>query len=219
MDKNTSPLSSLGIGSRFLWAFITLTSLIALLSFFVGRQSNSLPSTDSPEAGFARDMTRHHAQAVNMAQLLYDNTEDPNMRILALDIMLTQQAQIGQMHGWLNVWEVPISSTTPAMNWMGMPTTELMPGMASMSDINRLRNLSGIEADVLFIQLMIPHHRSGVEMANAIHAYSNQPEVIALAQAIINSQANEINLMQTLLAEKGFEPVPEPEATEEHQHP
>lgn len=46
--------------------------------------------------------------------------------------MLTQQAQIGQMQGWLNVWGSPIASIEPAMAWMEMPTTDPMPGMATL---------------------------------------------------------------------------------------
>jgi len=129
------------------------------------------------------------------------------MRLLALDIMLTQQAQIGQMQGWLNAWGQPLASASPAMTWLGMPTTDLMPGMASVEDINRLRELKGIKADGLFLQLMIPHHRGGVDMANAILEYTKQPEVIALAQSIANSQTSEIALMQSLLEEKGLSPI------------
>jgi uncharacterized protein (DUF305 family) len=65
------------------------------------------PGEDSPEAGFARDMMVHHAQAVQMAEIVRDKTESPAMRTLAADIALTQQAQIGMMQGWLEVWGFP----------------------------------------------------------------------------------------------------------------
>lgn len=197
---------------------LALTALIlgVALGFWGGRQSMRLPAEDSAEVGFARDMATHHAQAVNMAQLLYDRTDDSDMRLLALDIMLTQQAQIGQMQGWLRVWERPLASSAPAMEWTGMPATGLMPGMATEDDINRLRMLEGIEADGLFLQLMIPHHRAGVNMANTILNYTERPEVVALARSIANSQTSEVTLMQSLLQEKGFPPVPE---AEQHHAP
>ena len=198
---------------RILWALGALILGITL-GFWGGRQSVRPPAEDSAEVGFARDMANHHAQAVNMAQLLYDRTDDAAMRLLALDIMLTQQAQLGQMQGWLTTWGHPLASVAPAMDWMGMPTTGLMPGMATADDINRLRDLEGIEADGLFLQLMIPHHRAGVEMGNALLNYTERAEVIALAQAIANSQTIEITLMQSLLQEKGYPPFPE----EEQQH-
>jgi hypothetical protein len=53
------------------------------------------PGDGSPEAGFARDISVHHAQAVEMAEIVRDRTESEEVRTLATDIALTQQAQIG----------------------------------------------------------------------------------------------------------------------------
>ena len=61
------------------------------------------PGNDSAEAGFARDMIVHHAQAVQMAEIVRDKTNSDDMRLLAADISLTQQGQIGIMQGWLGV--------------------------------------------------------------------------------------------------------------------
>jgi len=61
------------------------------------------PGNDSAEAGFARDMIVHHAQAVQMAEIVRDRTKSDNMRLLATDIALGRQAQIGIMQGWLGV--------------------------------------------------------------------------------------------------------------------
>ena len=187
---------------------IAVLSLVtAMLGYWFGVGQGSGPGEDSPDIGFARDMMTHHAQAVDMATLLRDRTDDTEMRQLALDIMLTQQAQIGQMQGWLTLWGYPIARTEPAMSWMGMPVSGPMPGMATPEQLNQLRNLEGIEADALFLQLMIPHHRGGVAMGQAALARAQRPEVRALAQSIVDAQASEIALMQTLLQQKGFPPV------------
>jgi uncharacterized protein (DUF305 family) len=194
------------------FALLFVVVCLGFLGFWFGMRTGTAqgqPGSDSPEAGFARDMAAHHAQAVNMATLLRDNTDDPEMRQIALDIMLTQQAQIGQMQGWLNIWKLPLAGIGPAMAWMGMPTTDPMPGMATPGDINRLRGLKGIEADGLFLSLMIPHHRGGVTMSQAILERSKRSEVIALAQAIVKAQESEIALMQALLQRKGFPAVPD----------
>ena len=53
------------------------------------------PGDDSAEAGFARDMIVHHAQAVQMAEIVRDKTQSDDMGLLATDIAPTQQAQIG----------------------------------------------------------------------------------------------------------------------------
>jgi uncharacterized protein (DUF305 family) len=102
------------------------------------------PSNDSAEAGFARDMIVHHAQAVQMAEIVRDKTKSDSMRLLASDISLTQQAQIGIMQGWLGAWVLPLTGSEPAMAWMGHPTEGLMPGMATPEEIDRLYTLPPI---------------------------------------------------------------------------
>jgi uncharacterized protein (DUF305 family) len=165
--------------------------------------STRMPTEDSAEAGFARDMAVHHAQAVEMAELLRDRTQSEEMRILAADMTLTQQAQIGQMQGWLAVWGLPNTGSEPAMSWMGAPTRGRMPGMASPEQINDLRRASGEDADELFLQLMIPHHRAAIPMSEAILERTDRPEVETLARAIIASQEAEIEMMQDMLESMG----------------
>ena len=169
------------------------------------------PGNDSAEAGFARDMMVHHAQAVEMAEIVRDKTESNEIRILASDTALTQQAQIGQMQGWLGVWGLPITGTEPAMAWMGHPTEGRMPGMATPEDVNRLRNASPEEADAIFLRLMIPHHQAAVPMAEAILKETDRPEVERLASAIVASQRAEIATMRDMLKDMGEEaPAEEP---------
>jgi uncharacterized protein (DUF305 family) len=207
--EQPAPSERQGISTPLLIAIILLAPLLTLLGYRLGANSVAAPAESSAEVGFARDMMIHHAQAVDMAVLLRDRTEDPEMKQLALDILLTQQAQIGQMQGWLMAWERPIARVGPAMEWMGMPTTGPMPGMASPEQLNQLRELEGEAADELFLHLMIPHHVSGVDMGEAALELATRPEVRALAQSIVDAQVSEIAYMETLLQQKGLQPVPE----------
>lgn len=170
-----------------------------------GRQT---PGAASVDVGFARDMSEHHRQAVEMSRLLYDRTDDEIMRSLAYDIMITQQGQIGIMTGYLNAWGHPITSLDPRMQWMGMSVDGLMPGMATREQMNALAAAGGQEAEVLFLQLMIPHHISGVDMAQAAADKAETEIVRNLAQGMADAQASEIRYMNELLQERGQEPVP-----------
>ena len=65
------------------WAVLLVAVAVAALAFAIGRFSTfgagaagALPGTDSPEAGFARDMQVHHAQAVEMAMDIYRTTDE-----------------------------------------------------------------------------------------------------------------------------------------------
>jgi uncharacterized protein (DUF305 family) len=169
------------------------------------------PGDGSVEAGFARDMVVHHAQAVEMAEIVRDKTESEEVRILTSDISLTQQAQIGIMQGWLAVWGLPVTGTEPAMAWMGHPTEGRMPGMANPEEVNRLRNAPPEEADAMFLRLMIPHHQAAIPMAEAVLEETDRPEVEQLAGAIVASQRSEIKVMQDMLEDMGEEaPAEEP---------
>jgi uncharacterized protein (DUF305 family) len=160
------------------------------------------PGDGSAEAGFARDMMVHHAQAVEMAELLRDKSVSPEIETLAADIALTQQAQIGQMQGWLAVWGLPMTGTEPAMAWMGHPTNDRMPGMATPKEIEAFRKASPEVAEGRFLRLMIPHHQAAVPMAEAVLNETDRPEVRQLAGAIVASQKAEIEVMRDLLEER-----------------
>jgi uncharacterized protein (DUF305 family) len=170
------------------------------------------PSDTSPEAGFARDMSVHHEQAVQMAFIIRERTNDPEVRALAYDIINTQRAQIGMFSGWLQQWDLPQTSTAAPMAWAGhshgtTSTTAIasyddMPGMASDAQMEQLRQANGVAAERLFLQLMIAHHKGGVEMAQEVEPLTSRPEVLYLADTIISSQESEITAMQQMLADR-----------------
>lgn len=165
------------------------------------------PSETSADVGFARDMGDHHAQAVAMAEIARSKTEDPEIRTIATDVALTQQAQIGQMRGWLDTWGRPVAGRGDPMGWMGHRGTE-MPGMVSTQELDDLNRATGAAADELFLRLMIRHHRGGLLMAAAAVAQADQDEVRTLARAIRDGQTAEIAAMSELLARMGAKPEP-----------
>lgn len=170
------------------------------------------PADDSPEAGFARDMQTHHNQAVQMAFIIRSKTDDPTLQAMSYDIITTQQQQSGQMYAWLVLWGLPQTSSQPPMAWMtqkqdgGMSRhnpapsqTGRMPGMASPAQIAELKESSGQQAEILFLELMIEHHEAGIDMAEAIQTQTDRPEVLTLANAIATAQTAEIKQLAKLL--------------------
>ena len=194
---------------------LALLAAVAVAAVFAVYLSMRPPGEGSVEAGFARDMSTHHAQAVEMAGIVQDKTESAEIRTLATDIALTQQGQIGQMRGWLDVWGLSPTGTEPAMAWMGHPTEGRMPGMATTEQINRLREAPPGEADRLFLRLMIPHHQAAIPMAEAAVEETDQPEVEGLTRTIATSQKAEIQVMKDLLKERGAKP---PAPDDPHMH-
>ncbi|WP_307793634.1 DUF305 domain-containing protein [Actinotalea soli] len=168
----------------------------------------AVPAEGSADVGFARDMQTHHDQAVQMAVLVREGSEDEVVRTLALDMLLTQRQQQGQMFGWISTWGLPQASTS-TMAWMGEEhhaagsTAQDMPGMATQAQLDALGSAEGVEAERIFLSLMIPHHRGGVEMAEVALERAQQPEVVRLAESIVVAQEAEIAVLERMLDERG----------------
>jgi uncharacterized protein (DUF305 family) len=215
----TDPAPS-GVPARR-WLLIGLgIILVAALAFAIGRfstfgaTSSTTPATDSPEAGFSRDMQVHHAQAIEMAMDIYRKTEDDELRVLSYDIATSQGGQRGEMFDWLVQWGLS-QSGGPMMAWMaesdaghdhggtaGEPMTdeearEAM-GMASADEIAALKAANGQEADCLFLELMIRHHEGAIPMAAAVIELGSEPRVLEVAGSIEAGQTAEIDAMKSM---------------------
>ena len=184
-----------------------------------GTTGTGTPGNASAEAGFARDMSVHHQQAVEMSFIVRDRTGNEDVRRLAFDIINTQSAQRGMMLGWLDLWGLDKTSDDPPMTWMkntsmdhgsmdGAPTYEphdgsLMPGMATNTQMDRLRSAEGRTAEVLYLKLMTAHHKGGVSMAQGAFERAKDANVKRLAETMVRGQQSEIKLMADMLKERG----------------
>jgi uncharacterized protein (DUF305 family) len=202
---------------RALVVVLAVISAIALLAagaglaVATGLGRDQPPGERSVDAGFARDMATHHTQATVMAQVVRDTGTDPTVRLMAFDIETQQLSQIGQMRGWLQTWGLTGQSDVPQMAWMSgghaLAPGELMPGMATTAELAKLRGLTGRALDVYFLQLMIRHHRGGLEMAQDAAAHAKEPYVRELATKIAQAQQAEVVTMEQMLRERGGQPL------------
>lgn len=223
-----------GGGSRRILQVAALVLAAVLCLVTAGVIGNATAGVKSPgdssvAAGFARDMTDHHAQAVDLATIIGQRTQSAEIRTLATDIALTQTNQMGQMQGWLDQWQLSLGRSGPPMTWMSQHTMDMahasgttlpavdpaqmrllpdgrMPGLATNAQINQLRTLPVAQADVLFLQLMIAHHRAGVVMAQMAGALTRVGVVDRLAATMVTGQRGEIAQMTQMLAERGANP-------------
>jgi uncharacterized protein (DUF305 family) len=165
------------------------------------------PRDGSVEAGFLRDMSTHHAQAVEMSMTAHANSTDPDVVTLAGDIALTQQGQINYMQAWLRDWHLSPTSTKTAMAWMPGGPAEvvngLMPGMATPQQLDTLRKATGKQLDIQYLQLMRQHHLGGIHMAQEAIALSKNKDVDWLAGTMVTSQQGEINAIDDMLKQLG----------------
>lgn len=170
------------------------------------------PGDDSAEAGFARDMTVHHGQAIHIAMVEYDRGQNPTLRRMAYDIATSQQYQIGVMEGWLREWRLPLTADRTPMAWVPGGRNMLqadgrMPGLASRDELRRLEEANGRDADVLFCQLMLRHHLGGIHMIDAVLNETGSDSVRDLGQQMRNAQQGEIEALRELLKALGAQPL------------
>jgi uncharacterized protein (DUF305 family) len=213
--------------TRWIRWFVRASGLLAVLLFgvalgmFLTGGSAQLKG-GAVDVGFAQDMSVHHRQAVLMAGQARDRSTDPAIRLIAFDIETNQLQQIGQMQGWLSLWNAAPLPNGRYMTWMadtssmpGMahgtgPGVATMPGMASAADLQRLQALSGGPFDVLFLQLMLRHHQGGTPMAQYAAEHADSAQVRNLAEKIVISQGAESDYLTQLIAQRGAQPLPAP---------
>ncbi|MFD7505202.1 DUF305 domain-containing protein [Streptomyces sp. NPDC059850] len=188
-----------------------------------GTTGTGTPGDTSAEAGFARDMSTHHQQAVELSLIVRDQTDDEDVRRLAFDILTAQATERGILQGWLDRWGLDRASEDAPMTWMkdaegqgmdhgsmkGMDHAykphdgSLMPGMATNTELDKLRDAKGKAAEVLYLKLMTAHHKGGVAMAEGAVELVTDPTEKQLATSMVKAQQSEIQLMADMLKERG----------------
>ena len=74
-------------------------------------------------------------------------------------------------------------------------------GMMSVEDMTALQEATGAEASRLFLEQMIVHHEGAVDMARMASNGGKNPDVVELAQQVVDDQTAEIATMEDLLTQ------------------
>jgi uncharacterized protein (DUF305 family) len=140
---------------------------------------------------FIDAMVPHHQGAIDMAEVALENAEHLELLQLAENVISTQQAEIEELRlikeQEFGTSEVPAQMSPEEMEMMGM------------EDPAELANQRPF--DQAFINAMIPHHESAIEMAQVALAESANPTIQDLAGRIVDDQTREIEQMRGWLEE------------------
>lgn len=153
---------------------------------------------NTADVAFATDMIPHHAQAIEMANMVATHATNPTIRSLAAAIKIAQNPEITKMSGWLKTWGQPVPSPTMSSG-MGSMTMGSGTGMMSTTDMAALGKATGATFDRMWVTMMITHHQGAVSMATTELGAGSNPEAKTLARSIVSSQNTQIQQMQTLL--------------------
>ena len=158
------------------------------------------------DAQFMRDMIPHHHQAIEMAELVADRTNRPELIDVAGRINASQGDEIAFMQQWLRERGEPVPDPTVHH---AMHTSHTMAGMATPEQMAELAASKGTAFDRLFLQLMITHHEGAVKMVAELleqPGAAYDPILFEFTGDIANDQAVEIERMNGLLVSLSDDP-------------
>ena len=154
---------------------------------------------------FMQGMISHHAQALEMTQLLDTRTQRDLMRRLAQRIELSQEDEIVMMQNWLRARDEAVTERHDHH----AADTEPMPGMLTPEEMNRLQQAQAGEFDLLFLEFMIKHHRGALTMVETLlsqRGTAQDSQLFAFTSDITSDQSMEIDRMDVMLSELSPDP-------------
>jgi uncharacterized protein (DUF305 family) len=135
---------------------------------------------------FIDAMVPHHQGAVEMARVALENAEHKEIMQLSRNIISAQQVEIEELKSIkmqeFGTSQVPMEMSPRHMQSMGM------------MDPQELANRKPF--DRAFIDAMIPHHQSAIEMARVASEKSENPQIKELAENIVSAQQAEIEQLK-----------------------
>jgi uncharacterized protein (DUF305 family) len=159
------------------------------------------PSHVSADVRFMQGMIYHHAQALQMTDLLAIRTESEKMRLLARRIDVSQSAETEMMKRWLEARSEEVPDLEKRGAWP-LDDQQLMPGMLTAQQMAELSATAGEFFDRLFLEYMIVHHEGALAMLEQLFLISGagqEPQVFQFITHVDADQSMEIARMGTML--------------------
>ena len=148
---------------------------------------------------FMQGMIGHHAQAVEMVDLLEKNTTTPAMKLLGMRIKLSQEDEMKMMRKYLEDRGAEIPGPHAHHEPGGF-----MPGMLTSEEMAALGAARDKEFDRLFLRGMIRHHGGALRMVQDLFdtpGAGQEGGIFAFASDVEADQKMEIERMGLMLKE------------------
>ncbi|GGK34124.1 hypothetical protein GCM10008955_30260 [Deinococcus malanensis] len=142
------------------------------------------------DRAFLSMMIPHHQMAADMSRAVLPKTKDATVKRWANEIIKAQNMEIKQMNTLLKSHGGNDAAMANIMK-------KGMSGMDAM--VTKAKN-----PDVAFVQGMIPHHMSAIDMATMALEKSSNTTVLKLARDIVRAQAVEVHDFRMWLMKRGL---------------
>lgn len=177
----------------------------------------ALPPTSTQDIEFMQGMIMHHAQAVEMTDMIADRTKNRDIALIGERISKSQADEMAFMTRWLELrgqetsMKMSAGHDPHAHGAHGAPAVHLMPGMLTPKQMEELRDAKAEEFDRLFLKGMIQHHEGALVMVKDLFnaaGTGQDAELFNFASDVDSGQRAEIKTMENLLAKFHVEKKP-----------
>ena len=173
---------------------ILIAAVVGALALGGAATAPAGSESSAPDRGMARyevdfltGMIDHHAMAVQMSEMCVEKAIHEELQTLCERIVAAQSSEIETMQSWLQ-------------DWYGVTYEPSMPP-GHMQKMERIAEMDPGEFEVEFMEMMIRHHRQAIREAGGCADRAFHEELGDLCENIIETQASEIETMETWLCE------------------
>lgn len=162
-----------------------------------------LHSVSKKDIEFMQGMIMHHAQAVEMVELIELRTESKEIRLLGSRIRQSQSDEINFMRRWLALrGETAEMDMSGHSSHSGHGSEMMMPGMLTRKQMMAMAAAKGVAFDKLFLAGMIQHHKGALVMVDELFntaGAGQDAELFNFATDVDTGQKAEITIMENML--------------------
>jgi uncharacterized protein (DUF305 family) len=162
-----------------------MDSLHAMMS-----RMEAMPMTNDPEIDFAKMMIMHHQGATNMSTVQKQEGNSDTLKRFSQKVITAQTMEIQELNA--------ILATETVNNSVPAHSMEHMAHMMKMDQMADVQLITG-DLDNDYATLLILHHNSAIEDAEAYLMYGNNAQLKMMAQKMIDDQKKEIEELSNWL--------------------
>lgn len=148
-----------------------------------------LPLVSEEDVMFVAGMIPHHEQAIVLLDLLDERAPDGETSALAARMRASQTGELELLRAW----------QASHADLMHDHSHAHVSGMATDAELKKLASLSGVDAEVLFLELMTRHHRGALDMATTRLSANGEALITDYARNVYVEQSVDITRMGELL--------------------
>ena len=145
--------------------------------------SSTAPASADYDLQFIDTMTKHHQSAVMMSETAIQKASDARVKEFGRKVVEDQKKDIERLATWRQQW---YANAADAHNMQ-------LPGAPAMNmDMSHMQTSSGHDFDMMFVDMMIPHHKGALDMSRDALQKARRQELKDFARETIDKQEKEI---------------------------